>query len=240
MTKDNRREMNMSQQAEKPPIQITRHRASIINALRQAGGEVEDKSGKAVSLLSARLEGNPPKTLSTILQTMERQGVITREVRGKRTFRIMLVDGVVVEKVIEHMYETPLTLVPVPEIEPDPVPDPVPASVFDYPQLADALLTRVSQLIGQDGKRPKYDDLLTRLHTLTEDRARLTTRAELAEELAAARGKELEGVRGRLRVAEANIAKMLKGGRRGVGEETRKTIERFMQERPHQPQGGDK
>lgn len=231
--------MTISRAEAKPevaPFQITRHRASIINALREAGGKVEDKQGRAVTKLTSRLEGDPPKTISTILQTMERQGVIAREVRGKRTYRIMLVNGVVTEDVIDH----PPSLALVPEIAPDPVLDPVPASVFDYPQLADALLTRVSQLLGQEGTKPDYDTLLTRLHKLTEDRERAIARAELAEELATTRQKELEGVRRRLLVAEGNIARMLKGGRIGVGEETRKTIERFMQEKPHQPQGGDK
>lgn len=68
------------------------HEGSIRTYLAQHGGSVEDAGGRGLTDEMARAIGvEKPAALSAILGQMEDDGVITREMRGLRTYRIALV-----------------------------------------------------------------------------------------------------------------------------------------------------
>lgn len=67
---------------------------AVIGELKKAGGKVEDKSGRAVALLHAKLGAETSlKALTNALTTMEEQGLVEREIRGKRTYAVKLSPG---------------------------------------------------------------------------------------------------------------------------------------------------
>jgi len=67
---------------------------SIRSYLAERGGSVEDAAGRGLTDEMARALGvDKPATLSALLQQMEQDGVITRDMRGLRTYRIALVAG---------------------------------------------------------------------------------------------------------------------------------------------------
>jgi len=69
-------------------------KGSIRTYLAQHGGSVEDAGGRGLTDEMARALGvEKPAALSAVLGQMEADGVITREMKGLRTFRISLVDG---------------------------------------------------------------------------------------------------------------------------------------------------
>jgi hypothetical protein len=69
------------------------HKGSIRTYLAQHGGSVEDAGGRGLTDEMARAIGvDKPAALSAVLGQMEADGVITREMRGLRTYRIALVD----------------------------------------------------------------------------------------------------------------------------------------------------
>ena len=68
-------------------------REHVVAFLTEAGGEIQDKDGMAGSALREAV-GYPGTSVAfaQLLSGMERAGVIQREVRGKRTYRIQLGD----------------------------------------------------------------------------------------------------------------------------------------------------
>jgi hypothetical protein len=67
---------------------------SIRSYLAERGGSVADAGGRGLTDEMARALGvDRPAELSAVLGQMEDSGVITREMRGLRTYRIALVDG---------------------------------------------------------------------------------------------------------------------------------------------------
>lgn len=66
----------------------TAHRRQIIDIL--TAGPIIDRSGRAIEKLMAETGHTSTNALSKVLRTMEDQGVIRREVRGRRTFGIWL------------------------------------------------------------------------------------------------------------------------------------------------------
>ena len=70
------------------------HENSIRSYLAEHGGSVADAGGRGLTDEMARALGvDRPAELSAVLGQMEDNGVITREMRGLRTFRIALVEG---------------------------------------------------------------------------------------------------------------------------------------------------
>lgn len=67
-----------------------RSRSEVVQYLRQHGDEVTDKSGLTVTHMREAL--GKGRAITQLLADMEADGMISREVRGRRTFRITLVD----------------------------------------------------------------------------------------------------------------------------------------------------
>lgn len=65
-------------------------RAEVVSYLTARGGEVAHNDGLAVIEMQQHLGRS--RSLSNLLRTMEHDGMIAREVRGRRTYRIQLVD----------------------------------------------------------------------------------------------------------------------------------------------------
>lgn len=222
-----------------PPPIVSRQRLAVIGALRSVGGNVEDKSGRATAVLKTKMPGAPnDKALSALLANMDRDGVIERDIRGKRTFGITLVGYAGYEE-SEGSLGKVEPVAPIPQIEPVVVPVPTPQAptpLPNYDRLAHALLIEVGSILA-NGKATGKDELLIRVHSLTQANLRLSRRVEIAEDLVVAKDRELEGLRKRLAQAEINIAKMLKqAGVNGLPMDgkSQRAIERFMQERPHE------
>lgn len=65
-------------------------RSEVVTFLAARGGEVASDAGLAVVEMQDRLGRS--RSLSNLLRTMEHDGMIAREVRGRRTYRIKLLD----------------------------------------------------------------------------------------------------------------------------------------------------
>lgn len=105
-----------------------RSRTEIVTYLRQRGGEVTDQTGLVVGTM--RQELGKGRALSQLLADMEADGMLEREVRGRRTFRITLKD--------DWGLAPKLSAVPVQPEEDAALPSV--SSEEDYDQLAHALL----------------------------------------------------------------------------------------------------
>lgn len=67
-----------------------RSRAEVVQYLKDHGGEVTNKQGLTVGIMREKL--GKGRALTQLLADMEADGMIEREVRGRRTFRITLKD----------------------------------------------------------------------------------------------------------------------------------------------------
>lgn len=67
-----------------------RSRTEVVQYLTEQGGEVTDKQGLVVTHLRDAL--GKGRAITQLLADMEQDGMIAREVRGRRTFKITLVD----------------------------------------------------------------------------------------------------------------------------------------------------
>lgn len=67
-----------------------RSRSEVVQYLRANGGEVVDKQGLTVTHMREAL--GKGRAITQLLADMEQDGMISREVRGRRTFKITLVD----------------------------------------------------------------------------------------------------------------------------------------------------
>lgn len=72
----------------------TKHQRRIAEVLAGYGGAIEDPNGQAVSLLMAETGHRTTNALSGVLAQMEREHQITRDVKGRRTYRIALAAAV--------------------------------------------------------------------------------------------------------------------------------------------------
>ena len=140
-------------------------------------GEVSDHTGRASTLLAATV-GYPGSSVAfaQLLTGMERAGLIEREIRGKRTYRIIpgpaAPPDVPPDAVSQHgpVDEVVPEAVPQPapadEAVPEPAPTPAAADVdwplgpggLDYDELARRLLVQVvRRLAGPDSSRVPGD-----------------------------------------------------------------------------------
>lgn len=67
-----------------------RSRADVVGWLKRQGGEIHDPAGLIVGRMRAEL--GKGRALSQLLSDMENDGMIAREVRGRRTMMLKLVD----------------------------------------------------------------------------------------------------------------------------------------------------
>jgi hypothetical protein len=72
----------------------SRGRESVLSYLRRNGGDVFSADGRGITVRMAAAIGYQLGSLGRLLIELEQAGLIEREVRGKRTFRIRLREGV--------------------------------------------------------------------------------------------------------------------------------------------------
>lgn len=219
---------------------MTKQRIAVIRVLSEAGGRVEDKSGQAVRVLHGKLGSEVSlKALTNALGSMESHGLVEREIRGKRTYGIRLAMPEAGMRGESEPNGSTVPPGPQGQVLPD---DPEPHITgpgadgmsadgeVDYRLLADALLTRVAEVIDT---QTSTADLQTRLATLLADREKFRRQvSQLGEDLTAIK-HERDGLRKRLQQAETNIQAMLDPRNKvGLGDRHRRALERFMQATP--------
>lgn len=122
-----------------------RSRTEVVRYLAERGGEVADKTGLVVGTMMRDLQRG--RALSQLLADMEADGMLEREVRGRRTFRITLKDDWgLVPKVVPA---------PAPERDEGLLPEGT-----DLDQLAEALLAIVVHRATKPVERPQPDKQL--------------------------------------------------------------------------------
>lgn len=173
-----------------------RSRAEIVRYLDRRGGTITDEGGLVVTTMRSEL--NRGRALSQLLQEMERDGMIEREIRGRRTFMVKLVDDWgLIPRGIETGLPNPLPPVAAPI---------VPVVEQDYDQLAAALLAIVVKRASTPPEQVKPDPVLTR--RLTQAEAQLTEAldrtGELERELVAAQQVNAE-LRAQVDRLQANL-----------------------------------
>jgi uncharacterized protein (DUF3084 family) len=164
---------------------------------------------------------------------LDQAGVIVREIRGKRTFAIELL-----EDVDEPVSADPDRLRPdIPRLEEEAEHTrPTPNLGVDVDELARALLAEVMAVWNRPHETQQAQQ---RLSQVLEDNQALRARASRLEEdkvqlqdRMAALNNEVRGLRQRVQTAEANTQVVLARNGSVVDEEVRKRLARFMEERP--------
>lgn len=211
-----------------PKDALTESRRGVIVALARNGGAIDDpKIGRATSKLVAVAQGSPATMTAaqSVLKGLAGLGFIERQQRGKRTYRIALVNDALPPKfreaitdavpgyfdppapVVDHVATNgskPAEVVEPVEVdvpaEPEPsapATEPAPAGV-DYPSLAAALLDQVGHVLAS-GVRPDGDERARALEAdLVDARNRLALALEQSEKhrkRARQLGDELESTR---------------------------------------------
>lgn len=155
-------------------------------------GPVVDKSGRATALLKEAIGTEAGDAgFSQLISSMDKAGDLTREIRGKRTYRIAVASA------------TPT--VQAPEIA-DPGDSPL-----DYDELADSLLVRVSRVLakpeGSDAvwARRRIEQLERRIDELQRDLARAKAEAKTNAD-------QREDLRGKLDAASHNLSLLTERG----------------------------
>lgn len=82
---------------------------SLLAALDAAGGTIEDPRGRAVGAW-AQAAGVAPETVRTQVPQMELDGLVVREIRGRRTYRVALVEIPEVLRAAVERWEPPEAL----------------------------------------------------------------------------------------------------------------------------------
>lgn len=207
---------------------MTRLRLAVLETLSEHGGAISDKSGRATSILVDELhqrgQDTTGQSLAGTLLSMEELGMLTRDIKGKRTFAIKLIAEPEPPKEPEPYS---------PEVQ-EPVPEPLDLAEqarvpddLNYPVLAVALLEAVTDVLS----RPEPEDMKVRLGQTLEENTRLRDKLRAAQDTLRAVEAERDGLRQRKQVLEANIERMLNGSEHDAGR-SRRNLERFMQERP--------
>lgn len=167
-----------------------RSRAEIVRYLDQHGGTITDEGGLVVTHLRAALGRG--RAISQLLADMEHDGMIRREVRGRRTFQIDLVDdwGLVPSGSLR----TDLARTDGQRALP---PAPIVTGDVDYDALANTLLDiLLKRLLAVDPQR------VDRLERLEQDLTFVRERAERFEAELATAKEQIEEYRCRLAAFE--------------------------------------
>lgn len=227
-----------------------RSRREVVQYLADRGGVLEDKTGLVVGHMREELKRG--RALAQLLADMEQDGMISREVRGRRTFRVELLDdwGLTEDRpaisLVQDAYDEPAGS------EPDDG-DGLDLRGVDLTALAETLLGVVVNRMTADRPAeggPTNRELSERLRradreiaTLTADlreaRESLTKSKDEVAELkrqAAAAQQNVEVLRAELNKASSR-KKATAGAPIGeqIGEEGRKALERLMKALPETP-----
>jgi hypothetical protein len=209
-----------------------------VEVLRAA--PIRDPSGRAFFILKERLGDECPVGdggLRGAVFDLDQAGVIVREIRGKRTFAIELLED-------EPVSDDDVSLADPDRLRPD-IPRleeeaehvrPTPDLGVDVDELARALLAEVMSVWSRPHETQQTQQ---RMGQLLEDNQVLRKRAAQLQEdkvqlqdRTNALNNEVRGLRQRVQTAEANTQAALAKNGRVVDEEVRKQLARFMQERP--------
>lgn len=115
-----------------------RTRSEVVQYLADKGGELHDEQGMAGAII--REEMGKGRALTQLLADMEADGMIRREIRGRRTFSIKLVDDWGLRA------RAPLRAVPAGEDGPTGLVA-LSGADLDYDQLAQSLLAQVARTL---------------------------------------------------------------------------------------------
>ena len=175
-----------------------RQRDRVMSYLR-AVGEVSDQAGLASTAL-AEAVGYPGSSLAfaQLLSSMERSGLIEREVRGRRTYRIALAPaaaGPARDREPAASGRPADQAEPTGRSEPEPGPEPGAVAGLDYDELAGRLLTEVVHRLARAGESARVGDLARTVAGLerrlasveAQQRALRAENTRLREQLAATR-----------------------------------------------------
>lgn len=183
-----------------------RTRAEIVGWLKRQGGEIHDPSGLIVGRM--RDELNKGRAISQLLADMENDGMIAREVRGRRTMMLKLLD----DWDLADSFPAP---VQAPEND-----GAIPGDV-DLEQLAGALLAivvkRATAPVGADRTelaklRADLKELRAELSTLKGERAELKDQLLLARESEAEQRRQADTMRESLAKFQKQADKPKRGG----------------------------
>ena len=164
---------------------ISEFRQVIIDYLTE-NGPIEDSSGRASAALKEAVGyGKGDAGFNLLISAMEKEGQITREIRGKRTFTITLASKA-----------TPT----------EPVPGEDSPEEIDYDELAAALLARTAQVLASAQEPAEAVGWARRRIQLLEGRVDELER-ELARTKAEAKATadERDELRGQLEAASHNL-----------------------------------
>jgi len=161
------------------------HRQLIVDYLND-NGPVSDPSGRATAVLKEAVGYDKGDAgFNQLIASMEKEGQIQREIRGKRTFRISSASG------------APAAVAPVRSDG---------AQDIDYDELAAALLARTAQVLSSSHEaaepagwaRRRIDQLEARIDELSRELARAKADAKAAAD-------ERDGLQGQLEAASHNL-----------------------------------
>jgi chromosome segregation ATPase len=165
---------------------VSEFRQHIVDYL-VANGPIEDASGRATTVLKESVGyTSGDAAFSTLVSSMEKDGRLKREIRGRRTFRISASSEA--EASSARLASAPAT-----------------TEGFDYDELAAALLVRVTRLLAQEPTessawaRRRIDQLEGRIDELQRELARAKADAKNAAE-------ERDELRGQLEAASHNLS----------------------------------
>lgn len=228
-----------------------RSRREVVEYLSRHGGVLEDKTGLVVGKM--REEMGRGRSLAQLLADMEQDGMLQREVRGRRTFKIQLLDDWGLTATDGEAPAPSLTSVPDVHVSDDDD-EGLDLGGVDLTQLAETLLAIVVKRMTQAGEvagGPSVRELSTRLRSA--ERALKETEDELRSkrETVTTLQEQLSGTKERLAAAERNVEvlrtelgkltsrkKRQDGGvplGEAIGEEGRKALERLMKALPESP-----
>lgn len=206
-----------------------RSRAEIALWLKNHGGEVHDPTGLIVGRM--RTELGKGRAISQLLADMEADGMLRREVRGRRTLSIKLLDdwGLADDLSAQPVYRPPSSAVHQ-QVDGE-------HGDLDYDELAQRLLTlvltqsRTAASSGADTNRLKQQ-----VADLKQQLAEARDALILARESEAEQRRQAESMRKSLADFQARIDKPApKGGttlREALKPADRKLLDRLMREVP--------
>lgn len=175
-----------------------RSRAEVAHWLKMHGGSIEDSNGLVVTRMKAEL--GKGRALSQLLADMEADGMLKREVRGRRTLSITMLDdwGLADDLSSQPVYRPPDRLTAAAQ-------QPAPDAAVDLDELAATLLERVITLAHAPASQgAELERLRERVSTLEADLA--DARANVAHWMAEAQEKAAQADSMRETVIALNAA----------------------------------
>lgn len=207
-------------------------RTEVVQYLKRHGGVVRDEKGLAVAKMRDDLGKN--RAFSQLIIDMEHDGMVKREVRGRRTFSVELLD----DWDLADGEKPALRAVsePVPIREPEATID---LSGVDYGRLADELFTlALRKATAPSESRKEIAELRERQRAYDELRAELTklrrTNGDLISEVQDLR-KEKQALERNIETLRTQLDKPRRGGvpiRERLSTEENRMLERLMKSTP--------